>query len=162
MSVEIIIKLSKVQEAWIFSSSPAKGRWRVTSWRVVDGCGESCKDLLRSWKSPLQLNDQSMQVKETHEVGEELPDTIIKETHSSVSGHHVVSLQIKQKIGRGIKGMFCLGKNNQRLSTAWISLNVPFKQHSKGSNCFHVNHLCPRTKLWNVYRNTKNMPQTKC
>lgn len=57
-------------------------------------------------------------MKETHEVGEELPDTIIKETHSSVSGHHVVSLQIEQKIGRGIKGMFCFGKNNQRLSTA--------------------------------------------
>lgn len=41
----------------------------------------------------------------------------LKELIAQVSGNHLVSLQIQQKVGREIKGMFCLGKNNHRLST---------------------------------------------
>lgn len=57
------------------------------------------------------------QVKETREVTEEPLKEFFKELIAQVSGNHLVSLQIQQKVGREIKGMFCLGKNNHRLST---------------------------------------------
>lgn len=64
MCVEIIIKLNKVQEANCLEL-PSKGEMKGHFLESAGGLGESYKDLQSSPEPSLQLNDQSIQVKET-------------------------------------------------------------------------------------------------